>query len=369
MDKNLFFRIAQAIALIGLLLFVSPFFSFVVDQRELAVVLRFGKPVREVVKPGIYLKVPFVETVRILPSTYQFWGDSSDFVIPDLPTRDDKKIEVVPWAVWKITSPIAFVQRMRTPENAEQRVAQFVRGAIRDVITQYELAELVRSSNRELKTAKLDLIEAGSTMDPNLGDSIQSSSSSIQVGRTKIIEQIKADIQRRLAMNAGDEEGRGERGIELVDVGISRIDFVSSVREKTFDRWIAERNALSALNVNEGERLRQEILNQTHSEVERIQGEGTKQANELRGEVDAEIIRKYAEAIEKTGEFFSFVRQLEMIEKAIDRDTQLILTTQSDMLGLLKQESSASKLKDPKIQTVPIIPNSGLLSPPNPRNP
>jgi modulator of FtsH protease HflC len=369
MDKNFLFRIAQAIAVIGLVLFLTPFFSFVVDQRELAVVLRFGKPVREWVQPGIYWKTPFIETVRILPSTYQFWGDSSDFVIPDLPTRDDKKIEVVPWAVWKITSPIAFVQRMRTPDNAEQRVAQFVRGAIRDVITQYELAELVRSSNRELKTAELDLIEAGSTMDPNLGDSIQSSSSSIQVGRTKIIEQIKADIQRRLAMNSSDEEGRGERGIELVDVGISRINFVSSVREKTFDRWIAERNALSALNVNEGERLRQEILNQTNSEVERIQGEGTKKANELRGEVDAEIIRKYAEAIEKTGEFFSFVRQLEMIEKAIDRDTQLILTTNSDMLGLFKNERNASNLVDPTFPIVPTVPAKEKSVPSTARTP
>jgi membrane protease subunit HflC len=332
-------RTLQIIAISGIFLFTLPLFAFVVDQREMAVVLRFGRPVRALTSPGLYWRVPGVETVRILPATLQFWGDSPLFAIPDLPTKDDKKIELIPWAIWKINDPIAFVQRLRTVDNAEQRVAQFVRGAIRDVITQHELAELVRSSNRELQTAKLDIDSAGLSIPPeDLKESIESGTSKIETGRLKIIEQIKADIQKRLAASSASDEG-ATRGIELVDVGMSKIDFVASVREKTFDRWIAERGALSALNVNEGERLKQEILNQTKAEVEKIEGEGKKKASEQRGKVDAEVIDMYAKAIQSTGEFFEFVRTLELYEKSLDKNSTLYLSTDNELLHLLEGSS------------------------------
>ena len=130
---------------------------YVVDQREMAVVLRFGKPVGQKREPGIQFKLPIIEKVVKLPSTRQFWGDHAEVVLPDLPTKDDKKIEVIPWAMWRITDPTVFVQRLRTIENAQQRVAQFTRGAIRDVITQYDLAELVRSTDRPLNTTATEL--------------------------------------------------------------------------------------------------------------------------------------------------------------------------------------------------------------------
>lgn len=340
-------RLLQIIAVAGLLLLALPLFTFVVDEREMAVVLQFGRPVRAVTKPGLYWRVPGMETVRILPSTLQFWGDSNEFAIPDLPTKDDKKIELIPWAVWKINDPTAFVQRLRNVDNAEQRVAQFVRGAIRDVITQYELAELVRSSNRELQTTKLD-IESESLAIPmeNFGDSIESGKSEIVMGRQKILDKIKADIQKRLASTAASDEN-GSRGIELIDVGVSKIDFVASVREKTFDRWIAERGALSALNVNEGERLRQEILNQTKAEVEKIQGEGKRKSSELRGKVDAEVIEMYATAIQSTGDFYEFVRTLELYEKSFNKESRFFLSTENPLLNLLQGDPRQS-LTPPK---------------------
>jgi membrane protease subunit HflC len=328
----------QTLALVGIALVLLPFFTYVVDEREMAVVLRFGRPVRSTTTPGLNWRVPGIETVRILPATVQFWGDEPRFLIPDLPTKDDKKIELVPWAIWKINDPVVFVQRLRTVEDAEQRVAQFVRSAIRDSITQYELAELIRSTNRDLQTAKLDIDSAGVAADiVNLEDSIQSGKSEIKMGRQKILDKIKADIQKRLLAAAGDEGSA--RGIELVSVGVSKIDFVSSVREKTFDRWIAERGALSALNVNEGERLKQEIVNQTKAEVEKIEGEGKRKSSEIRGKVDAEVIELYASAIQSTSDFYDFVRTLEMYEKTIDKDSRLYLSTDSPLFELLRGDS------------------------------
>jgi membrane protease subunit HflC len=339
-------RIAQLaikiVAAVGVLLLLAQFVVYVVDQRELAVVLRFGKPVRANIEPGLYFKAPFVESVRLLPSTLQFWGDDPQEVLPDLPTKDNKKIEIVPWAVWKVNDPIAFVQRMRTMENAERRVAQFARGAMRDVITKYDLEDLVRSTDREMKMAQLefdeDELELLQEVLPESQIAAKTPKTKGLVGREAILKKINSEAMRSLA-NA-DDEGTAMRGIELVDVGISHIDFVEAVRRTTFERWIAEREAISTRNEKIGEQQKQEILNKTNAEIQRIEGDGQRKASETRGEADAEVIRRYAEAISEVGEFYTFVRTLEAYETSINKESELILTTDNDFLKQLQRMNS-----------------------------
>ena len=111
---------------------------------------------------------------------------------------------------------------------------------------------------------------------------------------------------------------------------------MSSVRQKTFERWIAEREAISARNINEGTRLKAAIVNEAKAETARIEGEGQQKANELKGKNDAEVIKRYADAMQQAGEFFTFVRTLEAYEKSIGPDTQLILSTDSPFFELFK---------------------------------
>ena len=67
---------------------------FTVKERELAVVLEFGKPVRRIDEPGLYFKVPLMQNVRRLPRTRQFWASGRNDLLVDLPTKDGKKIEI-----------------------------------------------------------------------------------------------------------------------------------------------------------------------------------------------------------------------------------------------------------------------------------
>ncbi|WP_164100928.1 protease modulator HflC [Candidatus Laterigemmans baculatus] len=345
MNNRILLNVLRGLAVLAVLLILMPFWVFIVSEREMAVVLRFGKPVREHTEPGVRFKVPFVETVRVLPKTQQFWGDSREYVLPDLPTRDDKKIELIPWSVWRITEPTVFVQRLRTIENAEQRVAQITRSAIRDVLTQYDLVEVVRSTNRPIPSSsdysQAAAEAAAAVADDEIAARLAQAGEGqaaleIETGRRKILAEIKAEATRRLARQS-DLEGDLGRGIELVDVGISQIDFVDTVRAKTFDRWIAEREAISARNVNEGERLKAQIINETKAEVQRIEGEGERIASETKGKADALAIQRYAEAINEVGEFYTFSRTLEAYENAISKDSRMILTTDSDFFDLLKK--------------------------------
>jgi membrane protease subunit HflC len=140
-------------------------------------------------------------------------------------------------------------------------------------------------------------------------------------------------MQAALSLLAADY---AERGIELVEVGISNIEFVPQVRLAAFERQKAFMQSIAAGYSNAGLQRKQEILNRTNAEVERLLGEGEQQSRILRGQADADNIAKTAAAIKETGDFYEFQRTLEMYQEALQGKTRLILTTDSDLLRLLK---------------------------------
>lgn len=332
---------AYVLAVLALALILSPMFVFIIDEREMAVVLRFGAPKHSYTSPGMYFKVPMVDTVQRISKVKQFWGDSKQQLLPDLPTKDDKKIELIPWAIWRVNDPQVFVQRLRSMDVAEQRVEQIVRSSIRDVITQYDLEEIVRSTNRELATSDVGLLNPSvplpTSVSPELLEQAsQSKPKGVRFGRAEILTRIKNEAHKRLASAGNDSDAVG-RGIELIDVGISQLGFVDSVRKKTFDRWVAEREAISAKNVNEGERLKAAIINETKAEVAKIEGEGQQKASEMKGKTDAEVIKRFADTMLQTGEFYTFVRTIQAYEDSIGSDSQMILSTDSPFFKVFKE--------------------------------
>jgi membrane protease subunit HflC len=320
-------------ALIVAVYFFTTFICYVVDEREQAVVLQFGRPIHARTQAGLYFKWPMIQTVVRLPKTRQLWGGEIMDELPDLPTKDGKKVEVIPWAVWRVTDPVVFVKVLINPMNAQQRVNEFTRNAVRDVITQYDLIELVRSSDRKLTyTFGTDLAGTSTPADaPEIAiEQPKEISAAIKVGRPKILSEIKQEASKRL----GNEGGRG---IEILDVGVARIDFVESVRRAAFERLRKFMESIAAYYTNDGERQKQAIINRSRAEVQRIEGEGKQRSNETRGKVDAEIIRRYAATIAEVGEFYAFLRSLEVVKTSIDAQTRLVLTTESGLLRVLKE--------------------------------
>jgi len=331
---------------------------YTVDERELAVVLQFGGPVASRSDPGLYFKTPFVQEVRRLPKTYQFWSGETE-VLADLSTDDQMKVEVTPWAVWRITEPEEFVRVLRTVENGEKRIKEFVRSAVRDVVASHDLVEAVRSTNhlteeyekkkkiadRFLRDQSIDVPNSVVSPDPASVDEQRSEKPvPIQLGRPAIVAKIKKLVQEKLAEEvAAGAEGEifGGRGIELVDLGIARIDFVSRVRDAAFERQIASMQAIAKANVAQGELRRDEMIFQAEAQAEEILGRGQEAANKTRGDVDAEITRKFAVAIRDAGEFYRFIRSLEAYKKATASRTHLILTTDSEFFKFLQSSGEA----------------------------
>ncbi len=330
---------------------------YVVDERELAVVLQFGDPVAERTEPGLYAKFPLIQEVRRLPKTYQYWeGSAPDERLVDVTTRDSKKIEATMWAVWRITDPETFVRTLRTLENAETRVKEFGRSNARDVMTRNDLIEIVRSTNRQMKMT-LGIPESALAGEDK--DSLEvvieqamapEARQTVVLGRKKLMQEIRLDAQNALSdtrkvteiesldpdVTPTETSREGGRGIVMVDVGLSQVEFVPEVRNAAFSRLIALMEAIATKNRSEGEQRRQEIINQAMADSESIRGEGAEQSNILRGEVEAEIIAAFAEAIEESGGFYDFNRTLELYKATLKgSDTRLILTTDNALLRLL----------------------------------
>ncbi|SFI65798.1 protease modulator HflC [Planctomicrobium piriforme] len=343
MSRNVLIVIAAVVLILGLLLYRS--FLFTVSERELAVLVQFGNPVKSITQPGLYFKLPVMQEVRRLPKTQQLWRSSASETLVDLPTEDGKKIEVSAWAIWRINDPEKFVRVLRTVDNGENAIKLRVRSVIRDVIGSYKLSEVVRSTNRELTYSfRLDSPSTPMAGDPTVVGAAQPGEiQTISIGRQKLMDLIKADIRKRLQGTDPAEGATGgsvDRGIELVDVGISHIGFVPLVREAAFDRLKAFMESIAAGYYNAGVQRKQEILNQTQAEVEKILGEGAAQSSMVRGKIDAEAIEKFAVVITETGDFYNFTKTLELYEQALGGNTRLILTTDSELFRLMKSSAA-----------------------------
>jgi len=111
---------------------------------------------------------------------------------------------------------------------------------------------------------------------------------------------------------------------------------VEQVRKSVYSRMIAERNQMAQKFRSEGEGEARSIEGNRDKELKRITSEAYRIAQEKMGKADAEATTIYAQAYDKSPEFYSFVKSLGVYEKTMDKDTSLILSTDSDFLRFFK---------------------------------
>jgi membrane protease subunit HflC len=128
-------------------------------------------------------------------------------------------------------------------------------------------------------------------------------------------------------------------GIELVDVRIKRLDYVESVREKVYARMISERKRIAARFRSEGEGRSAEILGTMEKELRQIRSTAYRRVQEVRGKADAEATRVYGGAYSRDPEFYAFSRTLEAYKEGQNKNSVLILTTESDYYKYLKKSA------------------------------
>ena len=305
--------------IVGLLLAVFIIFSamcaFTVDETQQVVITRFSKVNRTVKEPGLKFKLPVVERAIVYPRNLQEWdGDPGE-----IPTKDKTYIYVDTFARWKIVDPVLFFKTIGMQSDlASPRLNEIIDPAVRNLITSNRLIESVRNSNRELDTFEIGLEENEQKK--------QRTAYAVKIGRQQIDEMILKEAQPKLE----------KFGIELVDVKIKRLNYKEEVRRSVYDRMIAERKQIAQKFRSEGKGEAQKILGDKELDLKRIRSEAYRRAQEVKGRADAEATRLYAQAFGKDPEFYSFVKTLEIYDEALDKNSTLILSTDSDLLKYLK---------------------------------
>lgn len=309
-------NIAVAIFALFILLVVFAFaigMLYVINEGQQVVITQFGKPVgSSVTSAGLHIKRPLIQEAHYFEKRLLDWdGDPNQ-----IPTKDKKYIWVDTIARWQIVDALKFLQSVGNEINAQGRLDDIINSATRDVVTSHLLVETVRDSNRilENKAEGEDVIVTDEALER------------IYVGR-KMLEGVILDKAKVLAP---------QYGIDIVDVRIKRVNYVEDVRNKVYDRMIAERKRAAEKYRSEGQGKSAEIEGQVAKELKAITSEAYREAQVITGKADAEAINIYAAAYSQSPDFYSFMKTLETYKSTIDDKSTVILTTDSDYYKYMK---------------------------------
>src|SRR6059058_1785135 len=155
----------------------------------------------------------------------------------------------------------------------------------------------------------------------------------IELGRGEIEKQITERTRQKIA----------DFGIELLDERFKRSKYNPAVAEKIIERMSSERHQIAARFRSEGRGEAANINGQKESDVASISSTATKNALEIEGKADAEAAGIYAAAFGAPDqqELYTFLRSLDVMRAAFEKDTTAVLSTNSDLGRMLKSMAEA----------------------------
>ena len=279
------FRTVVIVAIIALV--IAAYSSlFIVDQRQAALVTRFGEIQRVVTEPGLYVKLPVIdELIPIEKRVLNF--ESTDMAVQ---VSDGRRYLVDSVTMLRVVDP----KRFRETVGASLRLA-WAR-----IKTRLDAALRQTYGRRNFDAA-------------------------LSKDRAAMMREIRDQVRpEALAL-----------GIEVVDVRIRRTNLMPEVMNDTYERMNAERFAeaaqLRAVGQAEAARIRAEA----DREAVELVALARRESEIVRGEGDGERNKVFAEAYQKDPEFFSFYRSMQAYAKSLaDAGTTLILSPTSEFFNI-----------------------------------
>jgi membrane protease subunit HflC len=289
-------KIAMVVA--GVVLLALPSTLFIVNQNEQALVLAFGKPIRAVQKPGLYIKTPFVQNVEYFEKRLiDFDADSKEVI-----SSDQKRLIVDAFVRYRITDPLRFKQTVGNEFTMRSRLNAILESSLRQVIGSVQLSSIISEK------------------------------------RPQLMQQIKNQVNAQ-TVTAGDENGHARGfGIEIVDVRIKRADLPPANSEGIYKRMQTEREREAKEFRAQGAEDAQKIRSQAEKERTIILAEAGRKAQVLRGEGESASARIFAEAFGKDPDFFQFYRSMQAYKNSLGtQDTTLVLSPDGEFLKYLEK--------------------------------
>jgi membrane protease subunit HflC len=274
--------IIGAVILAALYVFFSSI--YVVNERDQAIVTRFGQITDIRTEPGIYFKIPtdIVDSVQIIEDRLL----RQDIGNLRVQVSGGAFYEVDAFLTYRITDPRLFRERAQGQlAVVEDRIATRFAAVLRQVYGLREFNAALSEQRPEMMREARDLI--------------------------------RPDVE--------------QLGIEVIDVRILRTDLAADVFERTYERMRAERLAEAALLRARGQEQAQSLRAIADRQAVEIVAAATRDAEIIRGTGDAERNRLFAAAYGQDAEFFEFYRSMEAYRSALNgTGTTMVLSPDSE---------------------------------------
>nr|WP_295771275.1 protease modulator HflC [Rhodoferax sp.] len=254
---------------------------FVVDQRQFGVVYALGQIKDVITEPGLNFKLPppFQNVSYIDKRLLTL--DSSD--TEPMLTAEKQRV-VIDWYVrWRISEPTEYIRNVGLNEGAGTiQLNRVVRNAFQEEVNKRTVKEL------------------------------------LSLKREDLMSDVKAEVLAKV-------KGAKPWGIDIVDVRITRVDYVEAITESVYRRMEAERkrvaNELRSTGAAEGEKIRADADRQREVTI----ANAYRDAQKIKGEGDAEAARIYAEAFGKDPQFAQFYRSLDAYKASFNSKSDVMV--------------------------------------------
>jgi len=228
--------------------------------------------------------------------------------------------------------------------SAQSRLDDIIESAARDVVSAHDLIQVVRNFQRylEISTDTEGSSDVAYDKATSASGEVAQESSAATPAPVKSDDELTQRLGRErlsILMAKRAQEILPNLGIELIDVNIKRINYVREVEEKVYERMISERKRIAARFRSEGDGASARIRGNMERELDLIQSEAYRRAQDILGQGDAEAAGIYARAYGADPEFYSFVQTLDTYKQTMQGNSNLLLTTDSDFYRYLKGDA------------------------------
>lgn len=282
-------RLVVAAAAAAVLLIVAGAALFTVGQTEQVLITQFGQPIRVIDKPGLHVKIPFVQ------SAISFDRRLLDVEVPgdEVILRDQRRLIVDSFARFRITNPLLYYQAVGSGEDAiRARLNAVVSSSLRRVLGKQTLLDVLSTDRDQIMSA--------------------------------IRAQVNAEMQ--------------SFGIAVDDVRIRRADLPAGNTQAILSRMQSERQRVARQARAEGAEAAARIRADADRERTVLLADARASAERLRGQGEHKAIALYAQAYGKDPQFYATWRTLQAYRDAFSAgNDRLLLTSDSEFLRYLRQ--------------------------------
>src|SRR4030065_896075 len=268
--------------------------TFTIDEKEQAIIPQFGKYIRTIKEPGLYFKIPIIQTLHLFEK--RVLTTDALAAVEYIPL-DKKRVVVDYFSRWKIEDPLEFYRSVRTEAGALARLEDILVARLRQEIAKHPFIGFIREE------------------------------------REKIVETVAKDAH----------EQAKRFGIKIIDVRIKRADLPKDVQASVYARMQAARHRISQRYRAEGEERSREIKAQTDKEKEIILAKAYEPQMKLFGEGDGRATDIDASSYEQDAEFYSFLRRLQTYEKLFEGKTTILIESDSELLKYFRSPRASGK--------------------------